>query len=162
MSQIQISMENCKEEELYQLLQMLQENENLHITILCEGVNSQEIETYVTEPYAAGIARVLSEFGIPSNLRGYRYIKTAIELSMKDRDILDSMTKRLYPEVAKRYQVEHGQVEHAIRHAIKKAWRHNNSILQKQLFGNSLEDGERPTNAAFIAAVADYLELTTH
>lgn len=151
MNRIQINIDQCNEEDIQRLLLLLQENGMKQIMLINDD------EKQIVKEH--DIIKVLAEFGIPTNLKGYRYMKTAIELCVKDRSIMDSVTKCLYPEIAKRHQVDGGQVEHAIRHAIQKAWKNHNTVLQKRLFGNSLENGVKPTNSAFIATVADYLEL---
>ncbi len=151
MNHIQINIDSCNEEEIQQLLKMLREKGMKQITV----INNEE----KTSAAEHAIIKVLAEFGISTNLKGYRYMKTAIELCMKDRSVMDSVTKSLYPEIGKRHHADGGQVEHAIRHAIQKAWKNHDTTLQKRLFGNTLENGMKPTNSAFIATVADYLEL---
>lgn len=142
MKGIQIFFDQCSEKEFQNIMNLLSQNGNIRMEM---------IEDDITE--------ILTTLGIPTNLKGYCYVKTAIELCIKDRDMLNSITKSLYPEIARLHCANYVKVEHAIRHAIQKAWESDESRLRKSVFGNSLRFGVRPTNAAFIAAIADYIEL---
>ena len=105
------------------------------------------------------ITNLLIELGISSGLKGYPYLITAVELCINNRDMLNNVTKNLYPEIARIHCVNGVKVEHAIRHAIQKAWSNGESVIRKMVFGNTISIGIKPTNAAFIAAIADYVEL---
>lgn len=142
MKRIQLSLEAYDEKEIWMIIKHLSQNENIHIELLEDDVTS-----------------ILTDLGISSGLRGYSYLITAIELCIDNRDMLNNVTKNLYPEIARRHCVNGGKVEHAIRHAIQKAWSNGESMLQKTVFGNTASMGMKPTNAAFIAAITDYVEL---
>ncbi len=99
----------------------------------------------------------LMKFGIPTRLKGYKYIATAIELVLEDETALDGVTKVLYPDVAKRHNSTPQRVEKAIRHAIEVAWTENVSELRKEF-----DDGKnkRPTNSEFISKMSKYIRMT--
>ena len=103
------------------------------------------------------IERLLSRIGIPSHLKGYQYLKTALAICMEDMEELDGITKKLYPAVARKHKTTGETVEHAVRHAIESAWKRGNQKEQKSLFGYCQSEGKRPTNSEFIARMADFL-----
>ena len=99
---------------------------------------------------------MLLDMGVPAHLKGYRYVRTAVIMAEEDMRIVSSVTKLLYPEVAKRYNTTDGKVERAIRNAIEVSWERGNRDTFEKLFGYCAENGTgRPTNSASIAAVAD-------
>lgn len=106
------------------------------------------------------ISRLMLELGIPAHLRGYQYLRTAISMCVRDMELIGSVTKLLYPDLAKQYMTTDQKIERAIRNAIEVSWERGNSDLFEKLFGysNSIEHS-RPTNSEYIAAVADYIRL---
>ena len=106
------------------------------------------------------ISGFMLELGIPANLRGYQYLRSALEMCAEDMELVGSVTKLLYPDLAKLYKTTDQKIERAIRNAIEVSWERGNSTLFEQLFGycNSNEYS-RPTNSEYIAAVADYIRL---
>lgn len=106
------------------------------------------------------IADILRNIGVSANLRGYRYLKYAIQLTVENPDILNRVTKDLYPDVANHFQSDPSRVERGMRHAIDVAWLRGDVDTQQVIFGNSvnLKTG-KPTNSEFIAGVAEYLGL---
>ncbi len=106
------------------------------------------------------VTNLIRSLGIPAHVKGYRYIRTAILESAKDRNCLESMTKELYPRVASIYETTPARVERAIRHSIETAWNRNNKEAMSKFFGCSVENFvSRPTNSEFIALASDKLEL---
>ena len=106
------------------------------------------------------ITNLLDEFGVPANIRGYLYLRNAIFLSISDLNLVNSITKKLYPEIADKFETESNRVERAIRHAIKVAWERGNQRKIAEYFGYSISETiGRPTNAQFIAKVADNFRL---
>ncbi len=106
------------------------------------------------------ITDLLDKFGIPANIMGYKYLRKAIFLSIKKDELINSITKKLYPQIAKMYETEASRVERAIRHAIKVSWERGNQKLLDNYFGYSISETiGRPTNAQFIAKVADNFRL---
>ena len=106
------------------------------------------------------ISCFMLELVIPAHLRGYQYLRSAVEMCAKDMELVGSVTKLLYPDLAKLYKTTDQKIERAIRNAIEVSWERGNSALFEQLFGycNSNEYS-RPTNSEYIAAVADYIRL---
>ena len=106
------------------------------------------------------ISGFMLELGIPAHLRGYQYLRSAVEMCTKDMELVGSVTKLLYPDLAKLYKTTDQKIERAIRNAIEVSWERGNSALFEQLFGycNSNEYS-RPTNSEYIAAVAEYIRL---
>ncbi len=106
------------------------------------------------------ISGLMLELGIPAHLKGYQYLRTAITMCVEDMELIGSVTKLLYPELAKQYMTTVQKIERAIRNAIEVSWERGNGELFEKLFGysNSVEHN-RPTNSEYIASVADYVRL---
>lgn len=103
---------------------------------------------------------MMLKMGVPARLKGYYYLKTAVLLVSEDMQRVGSVTKLLYPEIAKRYNTTDGKVERAIRNAIGISWERGNPQTFEELFGYSKSSGyARPTNSEYIAAIADALRL---
>lgn len=113
----------------------------------------RELEFSVTE--------MLHEIGVPAHIKGYQYLRSSIVMSVKDMDILNSITKQLYPTIAKMYETTSSRVERAIRHAIEVAWSRGKSDTIDELFGYSIGDRDKPTNSEFVALIADKIRLDT-
>ena len=107
------------------------------------------------------ISEMMLDMGIPVHLKGYHYMRTAVLLSVEDMKVVGSVTKLLYPEIAKRYNTTDGKVERAIRNAIEISWERGNRQTFEELFGYCMESGQgRPTNSEYIAAIADTVRLS--
>lgn len=106
------------------------------------------------------ISGLMLELGIPAHLKGYQYLRTAITMCVEDMELIGSVTKLLYPELAKQYMTTVQKIERAIRNAIEVSWERGNGELFEKLFGysNSVAHN-RPTNSEYIASVADYVRL---
>lgn len=117
-----------------------------------EYLNEVKLERYVT--------KLMLEMGVPAHLKGYHYLREAIMISGKDMEIVSSVTKLLYPEIAKKYHTTDQKVERAIRNAIEISWSRGNTECIEELFGYSASNGKtRPTNSEYIARVADKVRL---
>jgi len=104
----------------------------------------------------------LHEMGVPAHIKGYQYLREAIMMAAKDMEILGSVTKQLYPTIARKYQTTPSRVERAIRHAIEVAWSRGRIETLEALFGCTVSLGKgKPTNSEFIALVADKLIFET-
>lgn len=104
------------------------------------------------------VTRVMLELGMPAHLRGYHYLRESICLSMNDMELVGSVTKLLYPEIAKIYRTSNEKVERAIRSVIEVGWERGNKELYEEIFGYSIADGKkRPTNSEFVLGIADYI-----
>ena len=106
------------------------------------------------------VTSVIHEIGVPAHIKGYQYLRDAIILSVNDMEMLNSITKILYPTIAKRHQTTPSRVERAIRHAIEVAWSRGKMDTIDQLFGYTVSNGKgKPTNSEFIALIADKIRL---
>ncbi len=114
--------------------------------------NKSHLEIIVTE--------IIHQIGIPAHIKGYHYLRKAILLSISDADILESVTKCLYPTVAKFFETSPSRVERAIRHAIEIAWDRGDIDVLTNMFGYTINGGKgKPTNSEFIALITDNLRL---
>ena len=110
------------------------------------------LETRVTD--------MIHEIGIPAHIKGYHYLRDAIMMAVEDMDVLNAITKVLYPTVAKMHQTTASRVERAIRHAIEVAWSRGKLDTLDHLFGYTVSNGKgKPTNSEFIALIADTIRL---
>ena len=106
------------------------------------------------------VTKIIHQIGVPAHIKGYQYLRTAILLTIKDCDIINSVTKILYPSVAKQYSTTTSRVERAIRHAIEVAWDRGDVDTLNSYFGYTIQNNRgKPTNSEFIAMIADNLRL---
>ena len=106
------------------------------------------------------ISGLMLELGIPAHLKGYQYLRSAINMCVDDMELIGSVTKLLYPDLAKKYATTDQKIERAIRNGIDVSLERGNAELFKKLFGYSNGSGHsRPTNSEYIASVADYVRL---
>jgi two-component system response regulator (stage 0 sporulation protein A) len=106
------------------------------------------------------VTNIMHEIGVPAHIKGYQYLRDAIMMVVKDLDIINSITKQLYPSIAHEYNTTPSRVERAIRHAIEVAWSRGQVDAIDALFGYTVSIGKgKPTNSEFIAMVADKLRL---
>ena len=115
----------------------------------------------VTPPdMEAQVTKIIHQIGIPAHIKGYQYLRTAILMTIEDTDIINSVTKILYPTVAKKYATTTSRVERAIRHAIEVAWDRGDVDTLNSYFGYTIQNSRgKPTNSEFIAMIADNLRL---
>lgn len=108
----------------------------------------------------ANITSIIHEIGVPAHIKGYMYLREAITMVYNDIELLGSITKVLYPDIAKEYKTTSSRVERAIRHAIEVAWSRGNYEAISQIFGYTVSMSKaKPTNSEFIAMVADKLRI---
>lgn len=108
----------------------------------------------------ASITNIIHEIGIPAHIKGYMYLREAISMVYHDIELLGSITKVLYPDIAKKFKTTSSRVERAIRHAIEVAWSRGNIDSISSLFGYTVSMSKaKPTNSEFIAMVADKLRI---
>ncbi len=106
------------------------------------------------------VTDMIHELGVPAHIKGYQYLREAIMMAVEDIDMLGSITKILYPTIAKKYQTTASRVERAIRHAIEVAWSRGKMETLDALFGYTINTGKgKPTNSEFIALIADKIRL---
>lgn len=106
------------------------------------------------------VTDMIHEIGVPAHIKGYQYLREAIMMSVQDVEMLGSITKVLYPTIARRFQTTPSRVERAIRHAIEVAWSRGKMETLDGLFGYTINTGKgKPTNSEFIALIADRIRL---
>lgn len=116
------------------------------------AVKDYELERYITN--------IMLDIGVPAHLKGYHYLREAILLSGRDMEVVSSVTKLLYPTIAKRFKTTDQKVERAIRNAIEVSWTRGNVETFEKMFGYSMLSGKsRPTNSEYIARIADNVRL---
>lgn len=112
------------------------------------------------EDLESKVTNIIHEIGVPAHIKGYQYLREAIIMSVNDIEMLNSITKILYPTIAKKYQTTASRVERAIRHAIEVAWSRGKMDTIDELFGYTINNGKgKPTNSEFIALIADRIRL---
>jgi two-component system response regulator (stage 0 sporulation protein A) len=113
---------------------------------------SYDLEALVTD--------FIHELGVPAHIKGYQYVRTAIMMVVENMELLNYITKQLYPVIAKKYSTTSSRVERAIRHSIEVAWSRGRPETMNQIFGYTIDTGKgKPTNSEFIAMVADRIRL---
>jgi two-component system response regulator (stage 0 sporulation protein A) len=118
------------------------------------------VEKKLTYNLEKDVTDMIHEIGVPAHIKGYQYLREAIMMSVEEPDMLGSITKVLYPTIAKRYQTTSSRVERAIRHAIEVAWNRGRMETLDNLFGYTINNGKgKPTNSEFIALIADKIRL---
>lgn len=106
------------------------------------------------------VTAIIQEIGVPAHIKGYQYLREAIMIAVNDMDVINAVTKVLYPEVAKRFNTTPSRVERAIRHAIEVAWDRGDLETLQKFFGYTVSNAKgKPTNSEFIAMIADRLVL---
>ena len=127
-------------------------NEDSPLVIKNNVVTDPQLELMVTD--------IIHQIGVPAHIKGYHYLREAILLSIKNSEIVNSVTKLLYPTVAKTYSTTASRVERAIRHAIEVAWDRGDIDVLNSYFGYTIQnDRGKPTNSEFIAMISDKLRL---
>ena len=106
------------------------------------------------------VTAIIHEVGVPAHIKGYQYVREAIMITVEDMEVINSVTKVLYPEVAKRYHTTPSRVERAIRHAIEVAWDRGDIETLQRFFGYTVSNIKgKPTNSEFIAMISDRIRL---
>lgn len=106
------------------------------------------------------ITEIIHDVGVPAHIKGYQYLRESILMSVEDVDMLNSVTKILYPEVAKKFRTTPSRVERAIRHAIEVAWSRGKVETIEEMFGYTVSQGKgKPTNSEFIALITDKIRM---
>ena len=127
-------------------------NEISPVVVKDNIVTDPELELMITE--------IIHQIGVPAHIKGYHYLREAIMLSIKNSEIINSVTKLLYPTIAKKYSTTSSRVERAIRHAIEVAWDRGDIDVLNSYFGYTIQnDRGKPTNSEFIAMISDKLRL---
>lgn len=140
-------------------------NEKSGTELLIDGNNLVQMVTEqkpeVKHDLEKDITEIIHEIGVPAHIKGYQYLREAIKMSVEDTEMLGSVTKILYPTIAKHFQTTPSRVERAIRHAIEVAWSRGNIETLESLFGYTINSNKgKPTNSEFIALIADRIRLS--
>lgn len=155
MSSVWISPADCTQAQLLQIAEMVRKDQTLQIILSYQPPKSSGMANNLEE---VQISTILCRLGVKPHLKGYQYLKTAILYALHDKEELEGITKRLYPDVAKKHMTSGDKVEHAIRHAIQTGWERGDRQEQQFLFGCSAEKSKRPTNMEFILQIVNYIE----
>lgn len=171
----QLNMTTTKDnEKVFQILtDLIQKNKEFQIMItvpskeesnFSDNTNVTKIQNNLTEPVKdleKDVTDMIHEIGVPAHIKGYQYLREAIMMSVDDMEMLNSITKILYPTIAKKFQTTPSRVERAIRHAIEVAWSRGKMETLDGLFGYTINTGKgKPTNSEFIALIADKIRLS--
>lgn len=124
------------------------------------GVSEQQPKEIADTDLECAVTEIIHRVGIPAHIKGYHYLRTAIMLSVGNDEMINSITKLLYPTVAKQYDTTSSRVERAIRHAIEIAWDRGDIDVLTKIFSYTVHTAKgKPTNSEFIALIADHLRL---
>lgn len=116
--------------------------------------------SYMERNLETDVTNIIHEIGVPAHIKGYQYLRDAIMMSVNDSEMLNSITKLLYPSIAKQHKTTPSRVERAIRHAIEVAWSRGKMDTIDDLFGYTVSNGKgKPTNSEFVALIADKIRL---
>ena len=173
MQQIELSA-GKDTESVYQLIgSLMQNNREFQVVITVPSIKGEEDSTLnvqkintVAAPEEKNfdleqdVTDMIHEIGVPAHIKGYQYLREAIMMSVNDSEMMGSITKILYPTIAKKYQTTSSRVERAIRHAIEVAWNRGRMETLDDMFGYTINTGKgKPTNSEFIALIADKIRL---
>ena len=124
------------------------------------GENKHQPERRGGNSIESMVTGIIHEIGVPAHIKGYQYLREAIIIAVNDMDVINAITKVLYPQVAKTFQTTPSRVERAIRHAIEVAWDRGDLDTLQRFFGYTVSNTKgKPTNSEFIALIADKLQL---
>ena len=108
------------------------------------------------------VTKIIHDIGVPAHIKGYQFVREAILMAIKDEDVINSVTKGLYPNLAKMFSTTPSRVERAIRHAIEVAWNRGQIEVHEKIFGYTVNSNKgKPTNSEFIAMISDQIRLET-
>jgi len=142
----------CDKEALTERLRLIKWKENGELSNIRASRTEQSVESMVTS--------IIHEIGVPAHIKGYQYLREAIMIAVDNMEVINAITKVLYPQVAKKYGTTASRVERAIRHAIEVAWDRGDLETLQKFFGYTVSNAKgKPTNSEFIAMIADRLQL---
>ncbi len=135
-------------------------SEHIRTIVKHQKIEPVQMTTSTKPDVETQVTKIIHQIGVPAHIKGYQYLRTAIMMTVEDNDIINSVTKILYPSVAKRYTTTTSRVERAIRHAIEVAWDRGDVDTLNAYFGYTIQNNRgKPTNSEFIAMIADNLRL---
>lgn len=127
------------------------------------GKDQEMAEEFGRQRAEERLTKLIHNIGVPAHIKGYQYLRTAILMVAKDMEVINSVTKVLYPEVARQYKTTPSRVERAIRHAIESAWDRGEPETLNDIFGYTVSNTKgKPTNSEFIALLADRMRLENY
>lgn len=149
------------------LTELMHQDKEFQIVIKVPSKQTGEVIAQPVQPQTKpvrdlekDVTDMIHELGVPAHIKGYQYLREAIMMAVEDIEMLGSITKILYPTIAKRFQTTPSRVERAIRHAIEVAWSRGKMETLDALFGYTINTGKgKPTNSEFIALIADKIRL---
>jgi len=153
---------------VYQILEeLINNNQEIQIMIHVPSKEKAEVTPFVIQKRESkeqdlekDVTEMIHEIGVPAHIKGYHYLREAIMMCVEDVDMLNSITKVLYPTIADNFKTTPSRVERAIRHAIEVAWSRGKMETLEGLFGYTINLGKgKPTNSEFIALIADKIRL---
>ena len=164
----QLSLVSTKDNrEVYRILNdLMNQDKEFQIMITVPSAEKKKSTTPLVEEkpivrdLEQDVTNMIHDIGVPAHIKGYQYLREAIMMSVNDPVMISSITKILYPTIAKRFQTTPSRVERAIRHAIEVAWSRGRMETLDTLFGYTINTGKgKPTNSEFIALIADKIRL---
>lgn len=166
MEQLSVSATKDNEQVFRLLSDLIRTDKEFQIMITVPKTGFQNTVTQVSgdcrqeRDLEKDVTDMIHEIGVPAHIKGYQYLREAIMMSVEDVEMLNSITKILYPTIAKKFQTTSSRVERAIRHAIEVAWNRGKMETLDSLFGYTINTGKgKPTNSEFIALIADKIRL---
>lgn len=145
----------------FQIMITVPSGKNDKISENAERVVEEVPKKTIVRDLEQDVTNMIHEIGVPAHIKGYQYLREAIMMSVEDQSMISSITKILYPTIAKRFQTTPSRVERAIRHAIEVAWSRGRMETLDALFGYTIDTGKgKPTNSEFIALIADRIRLS--
>ncbi len=152
---IEVLIKRIEELQSYQLPE-----KNNNFIIKETNSNYIEVTNNKEENLEALVTNIIHEIGVPAHIKGYQYLREAIMMVVENIDMINQITKQLYPEIAHKYKTTSSRVERAIRHAIEVAWGRGKLDVMEKIFGYTVDSNKgKPTNSEFIAMIADKLRL---
>ena len=128
--------------------------------LIATGNENRRNEKMAKYNLESDVTNIIHEIGVPAHIKGYQYLRDAIMMSVDDKEMLNSITKILYPSLAKQHGTTPSRVERAIRHSIEVAWSRGKVDTIDELFGYTVHNGKgKPTNSEFVALIADKIRL---
>ncbi len=152
----------CDNETVYERISLLCAPKLSHASLsaISYGDKAPSSDTPSDRAIEISVTKTIHSVGVPANIKGYQYLRDAIIMSIKDTELINAVTKQLYPKVATRHNTSPSRVERAIRHAIEVACIRGNEEELYNLFGYTVSNNKgKPTNSEFIAMIADKLRL---
>ena len=154
---IELLIKRIKE---FKFFKAKQTNNFISKDIKQQYIEIQEGREKNEENLEALVTNIIHEVGVPAHIKGYQYLREAIIMVVKDIDVINQITKSLYPQIAKKFSTTPSRVERAIRHAIEVAWGRGQTEVVENIFGYTISAAKgKPTNSEFIAMISDKLRL---